>query len=105
MHTYVDLYFSPDGVSPLAIAERLKKHTGLSYIVGEHDLVFEWSTVAQFRERLNQLHAALKGTGVQYRIESELDEPRFVEPTRWPPPAAEASSSRAGSASRPAERR
>ncbi len=86
MHTYVDLYFSPDGVSPLVIAERLKKHAGLSYIVGEHDLVFEWSNVPEFRERLQQLHAALKDTGVQYRIESEVDEPRFVEPVPWPPP-------------------
>ncbi len=86
MHTYVDLYFSPDGVSPLKIAERLREHAGLSFIVGTHDLVFEWSSVKEFRERLQKLHDALKGTGVTYHCESVIDDPTFIEPTPWPPP-------------------
>ena len=61
MHTYVDLYFSPDGISPLLIAERLREHAGLSFIVGTHDLVFEWSSVKQFRERLQKLHKPSRG--------------------------------------------
>ncbi len=86
MHTYIDLYFSPDGVSPLTVADRLRRQAGLSYIVGSHDLVFEWSSVPEFRERLGRLHEALRGSGVQYRIESVVDDPTFVEPTPWPPP-------------------
>jgi hypothetical protein len=86
MHTYVNLFFSPDGISPLEIAERLREHAGLSFIVGAHDLVFEWSSVKQFRERLQKLHLALQGTGVTYRLESVIDDPTFIEPTAWPPP-------------------
>lgn len=86
MHTFVDLYFSPDGLSPLQIAERLREHAGLSFIVGSHDLVFEWSSVKQFRDRLQKLHEALQGTEVTYRLESVIDDPTFIEPTPWPPP-------------------
>jgi hypothetical protein len=86
MHTYVDLYFSPDGTSPLEISDRLRAMAGLSFIVGSHDLVFEWSSVKQFRERLQKLHDALRGTGVTYQLESVIDDPTFIEPTPWPPP-------------------
>jgi hypothetical protein len=90
VHTYIDLYFSPEGASPLTVAERLHAEAGLSYIVGEHDLVFEWSSVAEFRDRLGRVHRALQGTGVQYRIQSVLDDPTFIEPVPWPPPAPSA---------------
>jgi hypothetical protein len=85
MHTYIDLYFTPDGVSPLAIAERLHQHANLSFIVGPHDLVFEWHRVEEFRATLEKIHAALRGTGVSYRVESTVDDPVFVEPPSWPP--------------------
>ncbi len=85
MHTYVDLYFTPDGVSPLEIAERLRLHANLSFIVGPHDLVFEWRSVEEFQTILGKLHTALKGTGVTYRVQSTGDDPMFVEPTAWPP--------------------
>jgi hypothetical protein len=86
MHSYVDLYFTPEGVSPLEVSERLKKTAGLSFIIGPHDLAFEWETVEEFRERLHQVHAALKGLGVLYRVETVSQDPTFVEPIPWPPP-------------------
>ena len=89
MHAYIDLYFSPEGVSPLEIAERVHQHVGLTFIVGEHDLVMEWSTPAQFRILLDKVHEALKGTGVRYRVESVLDDPTFVDPIPWPPPMSD----------------
>jgi len=86
MHTYVDLYFDPQGTSPLEVADWLKKVAGLSFIVGEHDLVFAWITVEEFRHHLEAIHAALRGTGTTYRVRSTLDDPLFVEPVPWPPP-------------------
>jgi hypothetical protein len=85
MHSYVDLYFAPEGVSPLDIADRLRATTGLSFVVGSHDLAFEWDTVEQFRAMLGKVHEALKGTGVSYRVETVAEEPAFVEPIPWPP--------------------
>ncbi|HYA58437.1 MAG TPA: hypothetical protein VEH57_08285 [Thermoplasmata archaeon] len=86
MHSYIDLYFSPEGVSPLDIAERIRSATGLPLIPGPHDLVFEWRTVEEFHDLLAKVHAALRGTGVVYRVETVSDEPAFIEPVPWPPP-------------------
>jgi len=86
MHTYVDLYFTPESVSPLVISERLRTVAGLSFIIGPHDLVFDWTTEAEFQGRLEKIHEALKGTGVFYRVETVSDEPGFIEPIPWPPP-------------------
>jgi hypothetical protein len=86
MHTYVDLYFAPDGTSPLEVAERLRDTAGLSYVVGPHDLHFEWMDVEEFRSMMDRIHTALRGTGVTYKVESAADDPMFVEPVQWPPP-------------------
>jgi hypothetical protein len=86
MHSYVDLFFSPDGASPLEISDRLKKVAGLSFIIGAHDLAFEWTNVDEFRDQLQKVHEALRGSGILYRIETVADEPGFVEPVPWPPP-------------------
>ncbi|HTS33701.1 MAG TPA: hypothetical protein VMI55_07195 [Thermoplasmata archaeon] len=86
MHSYVDLFFAPEGTSPLDVSERLRKHTGLSFIIGPHDLAFEWRTMEEFRDHLAKIHAALQGTGVLYRVETVPDEPAFVDPVPWPPP-------------------
>ena len=85
MHSYVDLYFSPDGASPLEIADRMKAALGTGFIIGPHDIVFDWTTTEEFQERLARLHASLRGTGVMYRVETVSDEPGFVEPVSWPP--------------------
>lgn len=85
MHTYVDLYFAPESVSPLDLAQRIHDQAGLRFIIGPHDLAFGWSTVEEFRFTLARLHDALKGTGVFYRLETVRDEPTYVEPVPWPP--------------------
>ncbi|HXQ93826.1 MAG TPA: hypothetical protein VN864_01455 [Thermoplasmata archaeon] len=85
MHTYIDLYFTPDGVSPLEIADRLRHQANLEFIVGPHDLVFQWASVEDFRTTLEKIHKALHGTGVSYRVQSTSDDPMFVEPVAWPP--------------------
>jgi hypothetical protein len=86
MHSYIDLYFAPENVSPLDLAERLRARAGLEFIIGSHDLAFDWETVDEFRRTLASVHEALKGTGVLYRVETVHDEPSFVEPMPWPPP-------------------
>jgi hypothetical protein len=85
VHTYIDLYFAPDGVSPMEIAERLRREARLEFIVGPHDLVFGWENIEEFQGRLAQIQRALQGTGVTYRVQSTSDGPMFVEPTAWPP--------------------
>lgn len=89
MHSYIDLFFAAEGVSPLEISERLEKMAGMEFIIGPHDIAFEWHTVDEFRAKLTRVHAALQGTGVFYRIETVTDEPGFVEPVVWPPPAVQ----------------
>jgi hypothetical protein len=86
MHSYLDLYFAADGVSPLEISDRVRATAGLAFIIGPHDIAFEWHTVEEFRSKLGEIHAALQGTGVFYRIETVSDEPGFIEPAVWPPP-------------------
>jgi hypothetical protein len=85
MHTYVDLYFSPNGENPLAIADRLRRQAGVSLIVGPHDIAFEWQTVEEFRTKLSAIHDALQGSDASYRVESVEESPEFIEPTTWPP--------------------
>jgi hypothetical protein len=89
MHSYIDLFFASNGVSPLEISDRIRAMAGLEFIIGPHDIAFEWHTVEQFRTRLAKVHEALQGTGVFYRIETITDEPGFVEPVVWPPPAVQ----------------
>ncbi len=86
MHTYIDLYFTPESSSPLEIAKRLRRHTALSFIIGPHDLTFEWKSEPEFHEQLSKIHDALKGTGVLYRVETVAEDPSFIEPIPWPPP-------------------
>lgn len=85
MHSYVDLYFAPDGTSPLEVADRLKETAGVAFVVGPHDLHFEWTTVEEFRVTMDRIHRALRGTGVTYKVESAVDDAMFVEPSQWPP--------------------
>ena len=86
MHTYIDLYFTPESLAPLEIAKRLRHHAGLSFIIGPHDLAFEWKSEEEFHALLTKIHAALKGTGVLYRVETVAEEPAYIEPIPWPPP-------------------
>jgi hypothetical protein len=87
LRSFVDLYFAPGPVTPLEIAERIRGATGLSFVQGPHDLVFEWSTVEEFRALLAKLHEALRGSGAFYRVETVAEEEGvgFVAPLPWPP--------------------
>jgi len=87
MHSYIDLFFAADGVSPLEISDKIRAMAGMEFIIGPHDIAFEWHTVEEFRTKLAKVHAALGGTHLFYRIETVTDEPGFVEPVVWPPPA------------------
>ncbi|HTW55764.1 MAG TPA: hypothetical protein VMG36_04870 [Thermoplasmata archaeon] len=86
MRSYVDLYFAPGDVTSLEIADRIRRATGLEFVLGPHDLLFEWETVDQFRGTLQKIHDALRGTGAFYRVETVVDDPSFVPPVAWPPP-------------------
>ena len=86
MHSYIDLFFSPEGLSPLEVAERIRASSGLAFVIGPHDLVFEWTTVDEFHDLLTKVHTALRDTGVVYRVETVQDDPQFIEPVPWPPP-------------------
>ncbi len=86
MHSYIDLYFTPENISPLDISKRLHR-VGLSFIIGPHDIAFEWKTEEEFHERLSKLMAALKGTGVFFRVETIPEDPPFIDPIPWPPTA------------------
>ena len=84
MRSYIDLYFAPGDVRQLEIADRLRASTGLGFVRGPHDLAFDWSTVAEFRGMLDRVHAALRGTGAFYRVETVDEEPGFGPPVPWP---------------------
>lgn len=86
MRSYIDLYFAPGEMTPLEIAERVRRATGLSFVRGPHDLLFEWETEEEFRAMLGKIHAALRGSGAFYRVETVDDGPQFVAPIPWPAP-------------------
>lgn len=85
MRSFVDITFAADGPSPMEIAEEIKRGMGLSFLVGSHDLVFEWRTPEEFRERLEQLHEFLKGTGAFYRVHTAEEEGTVSAAVAWPP--------------------
>jgi hypothetical protein len=83
MRSYIDLYFTPGPTPPLEISKRLSQMAGLSFIVGTHDLTFQWITEEEFYDRLSKVHAALEGTGVSYRVETILEGPESITPIPW----------------------
>jgi hypothetical protein len=85
MRTYVDITFSSDGPSPIDLAERIRETLGLSFIVGSHDLTFEWSTAEEFRGRIEQVHDLLRDTGAYYRVQTAEEEPGRSPIIAWPP--------------------
>lgn len=84
MRSYIDLYFAPDSLAPPEIRDRVRAGTGMSFIRGPHDLVFDWTTEEEFRVKLLRIHESLKGTGVYYRVETVQDETGAIEPVPWP---------------------
>ncbi|MGC2034353.1 MAG: hypothetical protein WA761_02770 [Thermoplasmata archaeon] len=85
MRTYIDITFSSDGPSPIDLAERIRETLGLSFIVGSHDLMFEWSSAEEFRGRIEQVHDLLRDTGAYYRVQTAEEEPGRSPIIAWPP--------------------
>jgi hypothetical protein len=100
LRTYVDIYFTADGASPLTVAEAIRKATGLTFILGRHDLAFSWKEVTDFQSMIDKLYDALKDKGVFYRFETRDEEDESVvsmNQLSWPPlftPATQPQTSR-----------
>jgi len=73
MKTYVDLIFAADGMNPAVVVDRLRSVAQITQLVGEHDLVFHWNTVEDFRSRVTAVHSALAGTGISYRLHTDVE--------------------------------
>jgi hypothetical protein len=87
MRTYVDIYFSASGASPMKVAEALKRDVGLTFVFGEHDLVINWQDVSELFEVIDKLNSVLAPMGVYFRFESHPDQedaPELREYS-WPP--------------------
>ncbi len=87
MRTYVDIYFTAAGASPMKVAEVLKKEVGLSFVFGEHDFVINWQTTEELYGILEKMNQVLRPMGVYFRFESReegREEPELHE-FSWPP--------------------
>ncbi len=73
MKTYLKIQFSSEGELPSVIIKKLEKQ-GWRPIVGEKDFVMDWgmgeSIGNSYLKKLDELHLALKGMGVQYTLYS-----------------------------------
>lgn len=87
MRTYVDIYFSPSGASPMKVAEVLKKEIGLAFVFGEHDFVINWQTTEELFEVIARMNAVLRPMGVYFRFESheESEQDPEIREFSWPP--------------------
>lgn len=86
MRTFVDITFAADGPSVVETARRLKEFAGLEVIVGEHDLVFDWTSSPEFDARMDRIQKALRGTGATFRTHSMLADGDYVPPIEWAAP-------------------
>jgi len=71
MRTYIDITFSSDGTVPTTVAARIHTIAHVMLLTGPHDIVFEWTTVEEFRTRIRAIHDALVGTKAMYRVVTE----------------------------------
>jgi len=73
MKTYIKIQFSVEGADPSKIIEILEG-LGWKTVVGEYEFVMEGAFAegvgTSFREMLDELTKALKGTGVRYSLYS-----------------------------------
>ena len=72
MKTYLKLQFSSEGELPSTVIKKLEAQ-GWRSIVGEKDFVMDWGIGeigSTYLSKLDQLHMALKGTGVRYTLYS-----------------------------------
>ena len=73
MKTYLKLQFSSEGDLPSIIIKKLEDQSWRP-IVGDKDFVMNWgmgeSVGSEYLKKLDELHLALKGTGVRYTLYS-----------------------------------
>jgi hypothetical protein len=85
MITFIDLTFSPRGTPAGVVIDRLQRLSGVSSVMGEHDLLFHWQRPDEFSAQLAAIHEALQGTEATYRIFTVEDSYQSREPPRWFP--------------------
>jgi len=73
MKTYLKIQFHSEGATPSAVIEKLEK-IGWRPVLGEYDFVMEAGLAegvgGSYRNMIDELHKALKGTGVGYSMYS-----------------------------------
>ncbi len=87
--SFVDITFSANGTSAVAVARRLQNLDRISFISGEHDLSFDWQSPVDFEALLSVIHEALTGTGATYRVHTLAENGGWSPPPVWPPSLAE----------------
>jgi hypothetical protein len=71
--TYLTLWFSSEGASPVEVVARLRS-LGFAALRGYHDHVYEWGRKVEVEDVLqiaNSVHETLKGLTVLYKLETE----------------------------------
>lgn len=89
MITFVDLTFSPRGLHPGVVIDRLQRLEGVTSVMGEHDVMFHWKTPAEFDARVGAIHSALVDTGTTYRVFTVEDSYQSRAPVPWIPSLAD----------------
>lgn len=65
--TYIRVELSSEGESPKQIIERMKR-LGAAPVIGEYDFELEIKDDERLFDRLEEIHAALRGSGVRYTV-------------------------------------
>ena len=73
MRTYLDLWFAADGDELVNVVKRLED-IGLKTIIGQHDFYFDWRDDKEFKERMGDVHKALRGSRALYRTHTITEE-------------------------------
>jgi hypothetical protein len=81
MRTYIDLWFAADG-EPLVVVVKRLEGIGLKTIIGAHDFYFDWREDREFKEKMTQIHVALKGTRAIYKTHTITEEEVLHEAVR-----------------------
>ena len=86
MITYVTVFFSSDGPSPLSLAEKLEDNIGIPFIRGQRDIAFRWKTLDEFKMYMNKIYDTFKDSHVFLKFETveEVEKPVHLL-AQWPP--------------------
>ncbi|MFO7991088.1 MAG: hypothetical protein R6U61_02195 [Thermoplasmata archaeon] len=67
MKLYIELYFDSDGSDPMTVIKKMRS-LGFEPVVGEYDFAKEYETPEDYRELVETIARALRGTGVRFRL-------------------------------------